>query len=112
MAGRAVVIAQGRAGGGPHWQVYLPVLLLSMVLVVPAIIYGEKKAKLKQVFVASVAVLLVSQVLLAYGFDSLWGTATALLVFFAAFNLLEATLALAHFQDCAGRRQGHGHRRL
>ncbi len=75
-----------------HWQVYLPVLLLSMVLVIPAIIYGEKKAKLKQVFVASVAVLLISQILLAYGFDSLWGTATALLVFFAAFNLLEATL--------------------
>jgi hypothetical protein len=63
-----------------------------MVLVVPAIIYGEKKAKLKQVFVASVAVLLISQILLAYGFDSLWGTTIALLVFFAAFNLLEATL--------------------
>ena len=41
-----------------HWQVYFPVLLLSMVLVVPAIIYGEKKAKLKQVFVVSVGVLL------------------------------------------------------
>ena len=75
-----------------HWQVYLPVLLLSMVMVVPAIIYGEKKAKLKQVFVASVAVLLISQAMLAYTFNSLWGTATALLVFFAAFNLLEATL--------------------
>ncbi|HEY6044209.1 MAG TPA: MFS transporter, partial [Nitrosospira sp.] len=75
-----------------HWQVYLPVLLLSMVLVIPAIIYGEKKAKLKQVFVTSVAVLLISQAMLAYTFNSLWGTATALLVFFAAFNLLEATL--------------------
>ena len=60
-----------------HWQVYLPVLLLSMVMVVPAIIYGEKKAKLKQVFVASVAVLLISQAMLAYTFNSLWGTATA-----------------------------------
>jgi MFS family permease len=75
-----------------HWQVYLPVLLLSMVLIVPAIIYGEKKAKLKQVFVISVAVLLASQVMLAYAFDSLWGTTLALLVFFTAFNLLEATL--------------------
>jgi predicted MFS family arabinose efflux permease len=75
-----------------HWQVYLPVLVLSMAMIIPAIIYGEKKAKLKQVFVISVALLLVSQVLLAYAFNSLWGTATALLVFFAAFNLLEATL--------------------
>jgi MFS family permease len=75
-----------------HWQVYLPVLVLSMAMIIPAIIYGEKKAKLKQVFVISVATLLVSQILLAYAFNSLWGTAAALLVFFAAFNLLEATL--------------------
>jgi MFS family permease len=75
-----------------HWQVYLPVLVLSMAMIIPAIIYGEKKAKLKQVFVISVATLLVSQILLAYAFNSLWGTAVALLVFFAAFNLLEATL--------------------
>ena len=75
-----------------HWQVYFPVLVLSMAMIIPAIIYGEKKAKLKQVFVISVALLLVSQVLLAYAFNSLWGTAVALLVFFAAFNLLEATL--------------------
>jgi MFS family permease len=75
-----------------HWQVYLPVLVLSMAMIIPAIIYAEKKAKLKQVFVISVAVLLASQILLAYAFNSLWGTATALLVFFAAFNLLEATL--------------------
>ncbi|PTR16939.1 MULTISPECIES: MFS transporter [unclassified Nitrosospira] len=75
-----------------HWQVYFPVLVLSMAMIIPAIIYGEKKAKLKQVFVISVGVLLASQVLLAYAFNSLWGTATALLVFFAAFNLLEATL--------------------
>jgi MFS family permease len=75
-----------------HWQVYFPVLVLSMAMIIPVIIYGEKKAKLKQVFVISVAVLLASQILLALTFNSLWGTATALLVFFAAFNLLEATL--------------------
>jgi MFS family permease len=75
-----------------HWQIYFPVLVISMLLIIPVIIYSEKKAKLKQVFVISVAVLLVSQILLAYTFDSLWGTAWALLVFFTAFNLLEATL--------------------
>ena len=63
-----------------------------MAMIIPAIIYAERKAKLKQVFVISVGVLLLSQILLASGFNSLWGTATALLVFFAAFNLLEATL--------------------
>jgi MFS family permease len=75
-----------------HWQMYLPVLLLSMILIVPAIIYGEKKAKLKSVFSGAVALLLIGQVLLAFTFDSIWGTAIALLVFFTAFNLLEASL--------------------
>lgn len=75
-----------------HWQMYLPVMILSVVLMVPAIIYGEKKAKLKQVFVAAVALLLMGQILLALNHQSLWGTAGALLVFFTAFNLLEASL--------------------
>jgi MFS family permease len=75
-----------------HWQMYLPVMVLSVVLMVPAIIYGEKKAKLKPVFVAAVALLLTGQILLALMHQSLWGTAVALLVFFTAFNLLEASL--------------------
>lgn len=32
-----------------HWKIYLPVLFFSMLLIIPAIIFGEKKAKLKQV---------------------------------------------------------------
>jgi len=75
-----------------HWHIYLPVLFLSMILIVPAIIYGEKKAKLKSIFAAAVALLLVGQGLLAVSFDSIWGTAIALLIFFTAFNLLEASL--------------------
>ncbi|MBK6958174.1 MAG: MFS transporter [Nitrosomonas sp.] len=75
-----------------HWQVYLPVLLLSIVLIIPAIIYAEKRAQLKFVFIAAIALLLIGQVLLATTFDSIWGTAIALLVFFTAFNLLEASL--------------------
>lgn len=75
-----------------HWQIYLPVLILSIILIVPAIIYAEKKAKLKPVFIAAVATLLTGQLLLAITLDSIWGTAAALLVFFTAFNLLEASL--------------------
>ncbi|MDP1558108.1 MAG: MFS transporter [Nitrosomonas sp.] len=75
-----------------HWQMYLPVLVISMALIIPAIIYGEKKAKLKQVFIAAIALLLMGQVLLAFTFNSILGTAIALLVFFTAFNLLEASL--------------------
>lgn len=75
-----------------HWQIYLPVLVLSMLLIIPAIIYAEKKAKLKPVFIAAVALLLIGQLSLAVAAHSIWGTAAALLIFFTAFNLLEASL--------------------
>lgn len=75
-----------------HWQIYLPVLVLSIVFIIPAIIYAEKKAKLKSVFIAAIALLLIGQIFLAITFDSIWGTAIALLIFFTAFNLLEASL--------------------
>ncbi|MDO8595667.1 MAG: MFS transporter, partial [Sulfuricaulis sp.] len=38
-----------------HWQDYLPVMIISFLFMVPPIIYGEKKARLKEVFIASVA---------------------------------------------------------
>ncbi|WP_090330713.1 MFS transporter [Nitrosomonas sp. Nm51] len=75
-----------------HWQVYLPVLFFSMLLIIPVIIYGEKKAKLKHVFVAAIALLLCGQIALAVTAETILGTVFALLVFFAAFNLLEASL--------------------
>ncbi len=75
-----------------HWQVYLPILILSMLLIIPAIIYSEKKAKLKQMFIAAIALLLCGQITLALTAGSIAGTAIALLIFFTAFNLLEASL--------------------
>ena len=75
-----------------HWQIYLPVLLLSVICIIPAIIYAEKKAKLKPVFIAAIAILLLGQILLAITTDSITATAIALWVFFTAFNLLEASL--------------------
>lgn len=75
-----------------HWQIYLPVLFFSMLLIIPAIIYGEKKAKLKQIFVAAIALLLCGQIALALTAGSVIGITLALLIFFTAFNLLEASL--------------------
>ncbi len=75
-----------------HWQIYLPVMLIAFVLMVPPIIIAEKKAKMKQVFMLAVFFALCAQVLLMVGQHSLWAVAAALLVFFTAFNVLEATL--------------------
>jgi MFS family permease len=75
-----------------HWKVYLPVMLIAFALMVPAIIVGEKKARLKQVFVFAVALLVVTQLLLAVLIGNFWGIVAMLLTFFIAFNILEATL--------------------
>ena len=75
-----------------HWQVYLPVMLVAFALMVPPIVIAEKKAKMKQVFIAAVALALAAQALLMAAQHSLWGVAIALLLFFTAFNVLEATL--------------------
>ena len=75
-----------------HWAVYLPVLLGSFVLMVPAIIYGEKYGKLKPVFIGAVALMLLAQLGLAAGIEHFWGIAWALFFYFVAFNVLEASL--------------------
>jgi MFS family permease len=75
-----------------HWQVYLPVMIISFLFMVPPIIYGEKKARLKEVFIASVALMLVAQLAFITAIQYFWGIFIALSVYFVAFNILEASL--------------------
>lgn len=75
-----------------HWQVYVPVLLLSVVALVPAVMLSERRHWHRQVLIVAVACLTAAQFALATG----GGTALVLLgglwLWFAAFNVLEATL--------------------
>ena len=75
-----------------HWYVYLPVLLLAFVLMVPPIILAEKKAMMRQVFMGAIMLAVVGQLTLMLMQHSIWGVAAALLMFFTAFNILEASL--------------------
>jgi MFS family permease len=75
-----------------QWMVYLPVLLVSVAVMVPAIIVAEKHHRMKGVFVGAVAVLLVSQIMLFLGAGNVLVLLAALVVFFSAFNVMEATL--------------------
>ena len=75
-----------------HWKIYLPVVLVSFVLMVPAIIYGEKQSKMKQVFVAAIGVMLLAQIMFAISIHYFWGIVASLTIYFIAFNLLEASL--------------------
>ena len=75
-----------------HWMIYLPIMVLSFILMVPAIIYGEKRAKLKRVFVGAVAIMLGAQLLFASSVSHFWGIVVSLSAYFIAFNVLEASL--------------------
>jgi MFS family permease len=75
-----------------HWELYLPVMVLGMALAIPFIIIAEKKRRMKMVFSAAVAMLLLSQLGLFSGLENFWVIAIMLQLFFLGFNLLEATL--------------------
>ena len=73
-------------------MIYLPVLLVSIAVMVPAIIVAEKYRHMKGVFVGAVAALLVSQAMLYFGAGNLYVLLAALSVFFSGFNVMEASL--------------------
>ena len=85
-------LVEGGLDAGRHWLVYLPVLLASLVLLVPVIIYGEKRGELKKVFVAGIALMFVAQIGLSLSMHLFWGVVVALFAYFVAFNILEASL--------------------
>jgi MFS family permease len=75
-----------------HWKVYLPVMLGSVLLMLPALRAADRPARGKAVFLGAVLVLGIGQAILAASGTSLAVLVVGLVVFFAAFNLLEATL--------------------
>jgi len=87
-----VALKNSGLAAADHWAVYLPVLLGSFVLMVPAIILGEKRGQMKPVFIGGVALMLLAQLGLAFGIGHFWGIVWALFFYFVAFNLLEASL--------------------
>jgi len=75
-----------------HWYLYLPVLLLSIVAMVPFIILGERRRRLKQVFLGAILAVALAQFGLAFWHMSLVSVSLLLFLFYVGFNLLEATL--------------------
>ena len=74
-----------------HWQVYLPVFIVSLILMVPFIIIAERKQAMKPVFIGAILAIMVATL----GFLSSSSSALfilSLVLFFAGFNLLEASL--------------------
>ncbi len=75
-----------------HSWVYLPTLLIAMGIMVPLVIIAEKKKKMKPVFLGAIALVSASALLLAIGHSGWVAVVSGMLLFFIAYNVLEATL--------------------
>jgi len=74
-----------------HWQVYLPVLLLSLLGMAPLMAIAERGGRLRQMFLLGIALVFAAVATFGYATGSLWFF-FGLWLFFVGFNYLEATL--------------------
>jgi predicted MFS family arabinose efflux permease len=74
-----------------HWKLYLPVFALSLVIMLPFVIIAERNRRMKQVFLGAIMTVALAVVGFIYSAD-LPELALSLVLFFAGFNLLEASL--------------------
>ncbi|HCP54934.1 MULTISPECIES: MFS transporter [Pseudomonas] len=86
------LVEQGNLPKEQHWWVYLTALLIGFFGMVPFIIYAEKKRQMKRVLVGAVAVLMLCELYFFEFGTSLQALVIGQVVFFTAFNLLEASL--------------------
>jgi len=86
------LVHEVRFPAAKHGELYLSVMLLSILIMVPFMLYSERKGALKPVFLGAIAVIAASQAVFYAEHGHFWGIVAGLIAFFAGFNLLEATL--------------------
>jgi len=105
-----LVVPRILEGGGlpvaSHWKVYLPVMGLSFVMMVPAIIAAEKRGKMKPVLVGAIGLILIGQLLLGAAPHTILTVAAILFVYFLGFNILEASQPSLVSKLAPGTRKG------
>jgi MFS family permease len=74
-----------------HWRLYLPVVLVSFAIMAPPIFYADRRNRQKPVLLGAVALLIAVEAALVFA-GSVLAYGAALLIFFVAFNVLEALL--------------------
>jgi MFS family permease len=75
-----------------HWKVYLPVLLASLLIMVPMIIMQEKHKKHQLYMLISFLLLGINFVFFTFAIDALVVLCLLLVVYFGLFNFLEAAM--------------------
>ncbi|STX50288.1 major facilitator family transporter [Legionella busanensis] len=75
-----------------QWHFYLPLMLLSFVLMVPLIFLAEKKQFMKPIFLSAVIATAATQFVLIFLHNEWIFFCFVMLFYFTAFNILEASL--------------------
>ena len=75
-----------------NWQLYLPAVILSFVVMIPMIVISEKFKKSKYILLLSIILLIVSQVIFFIADLNFLVFLITLTIFFIAFNSVEAIL--------------------
>lgn len=86
------LVNQGGIDLSNHWQIYLPILFFSFLLIIPIIIFSEKFNKIKIAFLFAIFILFLAQLVFIIFANTLVGIILALLIYFIGFNFLEASL--------------------
>jgi MFS family permease len=87
-----ITLLENELAADKHWQVYLSVLIASVIAMVPLILVAEKYRQIKLVFVGAIVILGLSQLGLGYFHHNLTGIILMLFLFFTAVNILESNL--------------------
>ena len=95
---------------GDHWEVYLPVMFTSVLVMLPFIFLAERSGRIKPVFLGAIIVLMCAELGLYLMPPTLLNVIVLLIIMFAAFNLLEAMLPSLVSRvapvDCRGTAMG------
>jgi MFS family permease len=75
-----------------HWSVYLPVILLSVVAMVPLVMMTTRKKRIPNIFLAGIILLLVGELMFAFGAHSTTWFLLGMVVWFTGFNTLESLM--------------------
>lgn len=75
-----------------HWELYFPIVVIAFFGMVPMIIIAEKKHLSRQMVQVALVIMLAALAAAWFLKHWLWGLIAALMLFFIAFNFLEATL--------------------
>lgn len=101
-----VLIRLGEISIGQLWRVYLPVIVVALIFMIPAVMMVEKKRMHKEAISLTLLGIIISVGIMISGMYSFVMLVFALLLYFIPFNILEALLPSAVSRTCPPEHKG------